>query len=124
MPMFNRASAFGEMRVLDGRLRLRYGLGDVSYCYGGGAGVNLWSLVALALEDDDYVNLHTCDAVHGLGRSASIGYHWSMSGGDTPAVNAGLQLGVEDAYMHGEPRVGLPRVHYRAVTLSLQLSFN
>ena len=85
MPAFNRASVFGEMRLLQGRVRLRYGLGDVSYCYGGGAGLNLWYL---ALEDDDYVDFYSCDAVHGLVRSASIGYHWQMFGGGAPPVMA------------------------------------
>ena len=121
MPAFNRASVFGEMRMLDGRVRLRYGVGDISYCFAGGAGLNLWYL---ALDDDDPAAFYTCESVHGLARSASIGYHWRMFGGDGTPVVAGLKLGVEDARFRAEPRVGLPSFHYRAVTLTLQFSFN
>ena len=122
MPAFNRATLFGEIRFLDGRMRLRYGVGDLSYCYAGGAGLNLWYL-ALDGDDDDFVNLYTCDAVHGFVKSASLGYFWRMDGGSGVPATAGLKLGVEDANMHGAARVGLPPFHYRAVTLTLQLSF-
>jgi hypothetical protein len=119
MPAFNRATVFGEMRFFEGRMRLRYGVGDLSYCYAGGAGLNLWYL---ALEDDDYVDLYSCSAVHGMAKSASVSYHWRMPG-ESP-LTAGIKLGVEDAYMHGKQAVGLPPFHYRAVTLTLQMSFN
>lgn len=120
MPAFNRATVFGEMRFFDGRMRLRYGVGDLSYCYAGGAGLNLWYL---ALEDDDYVDVYSCDAVHGMAKSASLSYHWRRPDGESP-LTAGLKLGVEDAYMHGKQAAGLPPFHYRAVTLTFQLSFN
>ncbi len=121
MPAFNRATVFGEMRFFEGQLRLRYGVGDLSYCYAGGAGLNLWYL---ALDDDDYVDIYSCRAVHGLAKSASIGYFWRMPGGEVAPVTAGLKLGVEDSYMHGKQSAGLPPFHYRAVTLTLQLNFN
>jgi hypothetical protein len=47
-----------------------------------------------------------------------------MFGGDAPPVVAGLKLGVEEAHMHGQPSAGLPPFHYRAITFTLQLSFN
>jgi hypothetical protein len=123
MPAFNRATLFGEMRFFDGRMRLRYGVGDLSYCHAGGAGMNLWYLAIEALAEDDTA-VFDCSAVHGLVKSASIGYHWHMPGGDATPLMAGLKLGVEDSYMHGKQSAGLPPFHYRAVTLTFQLSFN
>jgi hypothetical protein len=120
-PAFNRATVFGEMRFFDGRLRMRYGAGDLSYCHAGGAGLNLWYLV---FEDDESSRMFNCRAVHGFAKTLSVGYHWRMSGGDSDPVTGGLKLGVEDAYMRGKRSASLPPFHYRAVTLTLQFSFN
>ena len=68
--------------------------------------LNLWYL---ALEDDDYVDVYDCKAVHGLAKSLSLGYHWRMVDHDSMPVVAGLRLGVEDADMHGKASAGLPR---------------
>lgn len=123
MPSFNRASVFGEMRVLDGRVRLRYGIGDVSYCYGSGPGLNLWQMVVDSLDDYASSN-YSCNAVHGWAKSASISFHWSIPGNNSVPMSAGLKLGVEEARMRSEPEVGLPPFRYRAVTLTVELGFN
>lgn len=123
MPAFNRATLFGEMRFFEGRMRLRYGVGDLSYCHAGGAGMNLWYLAIEALAQDETA-VFDCSSVHGFVKSASLGYHWRMSDGDSTPLVAGLKLGVEDSYMHGKQSAGLPPFHYRAVTFTFQLSFN
>lgn len=123
MPAFNRVSVFGEMRVLDERVRLRYGVGDLSYCYRGGAGMNLWFMAIVALDGDETA-VFDCSSVHGWVKSASIGYHWRMKPVDSTPLMAGLKLGLEDSHMRGKPSAGLPPFHYRAVTLTFQLSFN
>lgn len=117
-PEFNRASLFGELRLYRGQLRLRYGMGDTSYCYAGGRGLDLWYMV---LSDDDDVEDLSCSAVHGLARSASVSYHWRWEDSRT---SAGLRLGMEQADLHGRRAIGLPPMRYRALTLTLQLAFN
>jgi hypothetical protein len=117
-PEFNRASLFGELRLFRGQLRLRYGLGDTSYCYAGGRGLDLWYMVLS--DDDDEENL-SCSAVHGFARSASVSYHWHWQ--DSPA-GAALRLGMEHADLHGRRAIGLPPMRYQAVTLTLQIAFD
>jgi hypothetical protein len=120
-PSFNRISLFGEVRMLEGSVRLRYGLGSVSYCYSGGYGFDLWYLL---LQDEDELDSHTgCDSTSGRVHSASIGYHWRWWDGSSPMV-AGLRLGVEQAKFRPVSGVGVPGFRYRAATLTLQISLN
>jgi hypothetical protein len=119
-PGFNRFSAFGEMRFFQGRVRLRVGAGDASYCYAGDSTLDLWYTV---FEPDGDVQVSSCSAVHRFVRSASVGYHWRMGDQSTP-LTAGFRLGWEGANFHSKTSVGLPAFKYRAVTLTLQLSFN
>lgn len=119
-PEFNRASLFGELRLFHGQLRLRYGLGDTSYCYAGGRGLDLWYMV-LSDDDDDLGDLN-CSAVHGLARTASVSYHWRWP--EMRGAGASLRLGMEHADLHGRRDIGLPPMRYRAVTLTLQLALD
>jgi hypothetical protein len=123
-PQFNRASLFGELRMFHGQLRLRYGVGDASYCYAGGRGWDLWGMVLTGvLDDDEYLDQPDCKAVHGLARSASLSYHWRTRYMDSP-LSIGLRLGLEDSSIHGRQSIGLPSMRYRATTFTVQLAFN
>ncbi len=122
-PNFNRATVFGELRMFQGRLRMRYGFGDNSFCYGGGPGFSLWYLAIEAMEDDDEFESASCAARHGTVRTASISYHWRWMEEAEP-VTAGLRLGVERGDFRARQSIGMPAFGYRAVTLTLQLSFN
>lgn len=119
-PGFNRLSAFGELRLFQGKVRLRYGVGDVSYCYRGRPSFDLWNV----LFNGNDTAYSSCDSVSGFAKSASIGFHWMEDDGAGNPMAAGLRLGVEEADFKGRARIDLPAFRYRAATLTLQLSLN